>query len=298
MPTFDLSTFGKRFTHRTATARDIQIHYVEGGSGDPVLLVPGWPQSWYAWRHVMPLLAENYRAIAIDPPGLGESGAPAAYDTATIAGYIGALLDTLELNQVAYIGHDIGAWIGYAFAVRHSERVRQLALIDAAIPGIAPADAFALTLERINKTWHFSFNALPDLPETLVAGRERFYLEWLFNSRSFDKTAIDDAALTEYMRVYAAPGAMSRGFAYYRAIFDSIAQNKATAATRLPMPVLAIGGAQWMGPLMEAMVAPVVRDLRVEIIANSGHFVPEEAPAAVARSLREFIRSAPRAKHG
>ena len=286
---FDAMAFGKRFTHHFAEARDISIHYVESGSGDPVLLVPGWPQSWYAWRHVMPLLADSCRVIAIDPPGLGDSGAPAAYDTQTIAGYIDALLDTLELERVAFIGHDIGAWIGYAFAARHPGRVRNLALIDAAIPGIAPADAFALTPERINKTWHFLFNALPGLPEALVAGRERLYLEWLFNSRSFDKTAIDDAALTEYTRVYAAPGAMSRGFAYYRAIFDSIAQNKTTAATKLPTPVLAIGGEQWLGPLMEAMVAPVARDLRVEIVANSGHFVPEEAPAEVGRLLCEFI---------
>ena len=291
MPAFDSGAFALRFAHRTAAVRGINIHYVEGGSGEPVLLVPGWPQSWYAWRHVMPLLADSYRVIAIDPPGLGESAAPAAYDTATIGGYVDALLDALELRQVAYVGHDIGAWIGYAYAARHPARVRRLALIDAAIPGIAPADAFALTPERINKTWHFSFNALPDLPEALVAGRERFYLEWLFNSRSLDRTAIDEAALNQYTRVYAASGAMSRGFAYYRAIFDSIAQNQATAAAKLPMPVLAVGGAQWLGPLMEAMVAPVAGDLRVEIIANCGHFVPEEAPAALAGSLREFIRS-------
>jgi pimeloyl-ACP methyl ester carboxylesterase len=239
----------------------------------------------------MPLLADSCHVIAIDPPGLGDSGPPAAYDTATIAGCIDALLDALGFARIAYVGHDIGAWIGYAFAMRYPAKVRNLTLIDAAIPGIAPADAFTLTPERINKTWHFSFNALPDLPEALVAGRERLYLEWLFHSRSFDKTAIDDAALDEYTRVYAAPGAMSRGFAYYRAIFDSMAQNEAAAATKLPLPVLAIGGAHWMGPLMEAMVAPVARDLRVEIVANSGHFVPEEAPAAVGRLLREFMRS-------
>jgi pimeloyl-ACP methyl ester carboxylesterase len=291
VPDFDPVTFGQRFTHRTALARGIKIHYVEGGSGAPVLLVPGWPQSWYAWRHVMPLLADNYRVIAIDPPGLGDSERPAAYDTATIATYVDALLDALLIDRVDFIGHDIGAWIGYAYAARYPAKVRRLALVDAAIPGIAPAEAFALTPERINKTWHFSFNALPDLPEALVAGRERMYLAWLFQSRAADKAAIDDAAIDEYTRVYAAPGAMRSGFAYYRAIFKSIAQNKATAATRLAMPVLAAGGAQWLGPVMEVMVAPVARDLRVEIIAASGHFVPEEAPQALARSVRKFLDS-------
>jgi pimeloyl-ACP methyl ester carboxylesterase len=290
VPSFDPAAFGKRFTHHHAIARGINIHYVEGGSGDAVLLVPGWPQSWYAWRHVMPALANNYRVIAIDPPGLGGSDRPTAYDTATIAGHFDAFLDVLKLDRAEFIGHDIGAWIGYAYAVRHPDRVRRLALIDAAIPGIAPADTFALTPDHINRTWHFSFNALPDLPEALVAGRERMYLAWLFNSRSVNKSAIDADTITEYTRVYAAPGAMQSGFAYYRAIFDSIAQNRQTAATKLAMPVLAIGGAQWMGPMMQKMVAPVATNLRVEIIAGSGHFVPEEAPAEVARVLLEFMR--------
>ena len=292
MTGLDWAAFGKRFTHHHAAARDIEIHYVEGGRGNPLLLVPGWPQSWYAWRHVMPLLADKFHVIAIDPPGLGGSGRPGAYDTASIAAYIDAFLGELKIDRVDFVGHDIGAWIGYAYAVRHAQKVRRLALIDAAIPGIAPADAFALTPERIDKTWHFYFNALPELPEALVAGRERRYLAWLFTARSFNKSAIDAEAITEYTRAYSAPGAMQSGFAYYRAIFESIGQNKGTAAQKLPMPVLAAGGAQWLGPLMEKMVAPVAEDLRVEIVANSGHFVPEEAPAPLAVILRNFLGQA------
>ena len=288
----DSAAFNRRFTHRRAAALDIELHYVEGGSGAPLLLVPGWPQSWYAWRHVMPALADDHHVIAIDPPGLGDSGRPQSYDTAAIASHIDAFLDTLKLDRVDFAGHDIGAWIGYAYAARHPDRVRRLALIDAAIPGIAPADAFALTPERIDKTWHFYFNALPELPAALVAGRERLYLSWLFNARSANKTAIDEAALAEYTRVYSAPGAMDSGFAYYRAIFDSIAQNKETAAKKLTMPVLAIGGAQWLGPLMQKMIEPIARDLRVEIIAGSAHFVPEEAPEALAALLQKFFAQA------
>lgn len=270
-------------------ARGISIHCIEGGAGDPVLLVPGWPQSWYAWRHVMPLLADRYRVIAIDPPGLGDSTAPSAYDTATIAGYLEALLAALQIPRIALIGHDIGAWIGYAFSARHPDKVRALGLIDAAIPGIALADAFALTPDRINKTWHFSFNALPELPETLIAGRERAYLSWLYRSRSFNQQAIDEAALDEYTRIYSAHGAMARGFAYYRAIFDSIAQNRATALAKLPMPVLAVGGGHWLGPVMEPMIAPVSHSLTTAIVAGSGHFVPEEAPAELGRLLLDFL---------
>jgi pimeloyl-ACP methyl ester carboxylesterase len=286
---FNALEFGKTFIHRTTKVREIELHYVEGGSGEPVLLVPGWPQSWYAWRHVMPTLADTYRVIAIDPPGLGDSGRPKAYDTASIAAYLDAFLDALKLDRVHIIGHDIGAWIGYAYAARYAQRVKRLALIDAAIPGIAPADAYALTPERIDLTWHFYFNALPELPEALIAGRERVFLAWLFSARSSNKSAIDEAAIAEYTRVYSAPGAMHSGFEYYRAIFESIAQNRMTAADKLSMPVLAIGGAQWLGPMLQKMVEPIATNLRTEIIAGSGHFVPEEAPAAVARVLQEFL---------
>src|SRR5688572_24131141 len=115
MPRFDADEFGVAFTDRNASVLGIDLHYVEGGSGDPMLLVPGWPQSWYAWRYVMPALAENYRVIAIDPPGLGESGRPQSYDTAAIAAYIDGFLDVLGLDSVDFVGHDIGAWIGYAY---------------------------------------------------------------------------------------------------------------------------------------------------------------------------------------
>ncbi len=95
---------------------------------------------------------------------------------------------------------------------------------------------------------------------------------------------------TELHYVEGGRGAMQSGFEYYRAIFDSIAQNRETAAKKLSMPVFAIGGAQWLGPLMQKMVEPVSANLRTEVIAGSGHFVPEEAPEAVIRLLQAFLK--------
>lgn len=155
---------GHALAKRTVEVLGTRLNYVEAGSGTPVLLVAGWPQSLYAWRHVMPALAPSYRVVAVDPPGPGESGPPqGGYDTANIARHIDAFVDALEIGSLHFVGHDIGAWIGYAYAARHPRKVRRLALIDAAIPGITPADTYALTPERIAKTWHFYFNALPDI---------------------------------------------------------------------------------------------------------------------------------------
>ena len=289
-----VEAFRRRYTPRDVTARGRRIRCYAAGAGEPVILVSGWPQSSYLWRDVLPGVARGRRIIAVDPPGLGDSEPPRdGYDAANIATCIDELADALGLARFALVGYDIGAWIGYAYAARYSHKLKRLALIDAAIPGIAPGDVYALTPERVKMTWHFYFNALADLPAALIAGRERFYLEWLFRARSTRKDAIDAAALDEYVRIYSAPGAMAAGFGYYRAIFDTAAQNRANAATgKLTMPVLAIGGGDWLGPTMERMIEPVASNLRVEVIPECGHFVPEEAPEHVAALLGQFLPSA------
>jgi microsomal epoxide hydrolase len=189
---------------------------------------------------------------------------------------------------VAFVGYDIGAWIGYALAARHPAAVERLVLIDAAIPGITPPDAYALTPVQVARAWHFYFNALPELPEALVAGRERLFLEWLFRARSAHRVAIEDTAVDEYVRLYSRPGAWRQGLMYYRSIFDTAEQNRATAAAKLAQPVLGVGGGAWLGELMKRAIEPVCADLRFEVIDGCGHFVPEEAPGRLAELLLEF----------
>ncbi|MDQ4062252.1 MAG: alpha/beta hydrolase [Pseudomonadota bacterium] len=269
----------------------IRIRLAECGEGVRVVLLPGWPQSIHAWRKVIPLLAPHCRVIAIDPPGLGDSDPlPTGSDTRAVAASIKALLDRLGYQRILLVGHDIGAWIGYAFAAAYPESVRRLVAIDAAVPGVAPAGTLALTPDRVRKAWHFFFNALPDLPEALIAGRERLYLEWLFRNRSADPdAAFSDADVETYARCYSRPGRMRAGFDYYRAIFDSIAQNQGYARTKLRMPVLAIGGGEWLGAGMQATFEPIAENVSGVVIEGCGHFVPEEAPERLVELLLEFF---------
>jgi pimeloyl-ACP methyl ester carboxylesterase len=120
----------------------IRLHSVEEGQGSPVVLLPGWPQSWYAWRHVMTLLAQSgRRAIVFDPPGLGDSDLLAnggAYDTGDVADLIHTAVQLLRLGQTDLVGHDAGTWIAFAYASRHPASVRCLVLLEAALPGITP----------------------------------------------------------------------------------------------------------------------------------------------------------------
>ena len=181
------------FRHGTVAANGVRLHYVERGDGPPVLLLPGWPQSWYAWRHVMVrLAAAGRRVIAVDPRGMGDSERPATgYDLATVAADIHAFaagLGLLDNGPIDVAGHDVGAWIGYAYAADWPGDVRRLAMMDALVPGFSSPRTDLSPEEANLRAWHFGFNRLDDLPETLIAGRERAFLTWLFRAKAVKRS--------------------------------------------------------------------------------------------------------------
>lgn len=212
LPPFEPATLWSHFRHATATIKGVRLHFVEGGSGVPILLLPGWPQSWYAWRYVTQLLvAGGRRVIALDPRGIGDFDRPASgYDMRTLAAEVHGLIEALALTAdgpVDVVGHDVGTWIGYAYAAEWPADVKRLAVFDAALPGISPPPAAGIPTAEANlKTWHFAFNRLDDLPELLLQGRERQFLTWLFRAKAVRPWTITPADLDEYVRVNAAPG--------------------------------------------------------------------------------------------
>ncbi|HEY0182740.1 MAG TPA: alpha/beta hydrolase [Rhodopila sp.] len=292
MPDFDRDALNATFAPRRVPANGIELHTLQGGTGPLLVLVSGWPQSLHTWRKVMPALARHFRVVAFDPPSLGDSPAPAGggYDLINIASHIDPLLDAFGAPDCLLVGHDVGAWISYTYASQRPARIRRLALIDAAIPGLAPPETYRLSPETMHRTWHFAFNYLPELPEMLIGGRERQFLSWFFRTKSVDWTrAFDAAAVGEYTRIYAAPNAWTGGLGYYRAIFDSIAQNRGAAASPLPMPVLAVGAESGLGAGMEHSLRGAVAELRGAVIADCGHYVPEEQPRALLEVLLPFL---------
>jgi len=265
---------------------DTQLQCYETGSGEPVLLVSGWPQSALAWQKLIPLLASDHRVIAVEPPALGTSLPTARYDMHSITSLFRELVQTLDLPRFHFVGHDIGCWIGYAYAARYSDTLRGVTLIEAAIPGITPGSAYAFTPDQAMKTWHFAFNYLPELPEQLTHGREHMLLEWIFRHRSARANAIPHDAIEEYVRLYSRPGAFVEALKYYRVIFESGAQNRALAQEKLKLPVLAIAGALWLGEAMRGAIAPLAETFEMLALPDCAHFPPEEKPAETAAALR------------
>jgi pimeloyl-ACP methyl ester carboxylesterase len=276
--------------HAYADLGDVRLHYVTAGQGFPVVLLHGWPQSWYEWRHIIPGLTERYRVIAPDLRGLGDSSRPSdGYDKKTVGGDIWRLVhDVLGVSSFYLVGHDWGGPTAYAVASAHPDAVKKLAILDVTIPGDGSPN-----ISQGGRRWHHAFHQTLDLPEALVTGREDIYFGWFYRNYGASPNAIPDADIAEYLRVYRQPGALRAGFSYYRAIPKDIADNaERAAAFKLPMPVLALGGDRSWGRQMEVVESPrrLAVDVRGGVVENCGHWMPEEQPAELLRRLMGFFR--------
>jgi pimeloyl-ACP methyl ester carboxylesterase len=280
------------FSHHMATVNGIQLHYVIGGKGDPVVLLHGWPQTWYAWHKVMPALAGNYTVIAPDLRGLGDSSKPVTgYDGNTTAEDIYQLLTQLNLDGKIYlVGHDVGAQTAYSYTAIHPNNVSKLVIMDYIFPGFYPPN-----LEGVC-CWWFSFHQTRDVPELLTAGNEREYLSWHYRGLAYNPEAITEADIDKYVSSYSAPGGMRAGFEYYRVFPINEEQNKALSETKLQIPVLALGGDIYPalggdapGNFALDSTQGLAENIKGVIVPLSGHYMPEEQPQFVVEQLTKFF---------
>jgi pimeloyl-ACP methyl ester carboxylesterase len=261
------------------------MHYVIGGSGTPIVLLHGFPNTWYAWRDVMPRLAEHHTVIALDLRGLGDSDpGTQPNDVTTGAADLHGLVAELGLGPVLLAGQDWGGSTAFAFAAAHPDEVRRLAVLEA-----MPAGPWSETGSGSGGAWFVGFHQIPDLPEHMVAGRERTYLDWFFRAFSANPGAPTPAAVEEYVRCYTRPGAMASAFARYRGRGREIEHNTRHLSRPLDLPVLAVGGEQVFGAAVAENLRHGASDVRQEVFADCGHYVSEERPAELASVLLSFF---------
>ncbi|AWN51134.1 alpha/beta hydrolase [Methylobacterium sp. 17Sr1-1] len=278
-------------THHTIRANGIRQHYLEAGSGPPVVLLHGFPETSYAWRHQIPPLSRHYRVVAPDLRGYGETDKPASgYDKRTMAQDLVALLDALGIDRIALVGHDRGARVATRFAKDHPGRLDRLVVMDNVPTRIV---ARSMNAQIARSYWFFLFHLVPDLPEALIAGREDLWLRHFFSDWCFNPHTISGADFDAYVAAYRAPGAVRGAMADYRANREDNAQDLVDAEVKIGCPVLSLWGADFgaVGQAfdMEAVWAEMASDLRTAAIPRCGHLPHEEQPEAVNRLLVEFL---------
>jgi len=271
--------FTGTFTSRYVDTGDLRQHVVTGGDGPPLLLVHGWPQTWYAWRLVMPALARDFAVVAPDQRGTGLSGKPEdGYDTGTLAADLAALMDALGHQRFAVAGHDTGMWISYALAADHPDRVARLAVAETPLPGVSPSPPLFTNARLNNALWHFGFNRLAGVNDQLVTGREEVYFGWQFATKA--ARPLPDYAVRHYIDTLAADSA---------ALHASFAQNQQRMTRRLPMPVLGIGGGHSLREQVADTMKLAADDVQTLVIPDCGHHPPEETPEETLAALTAFL---------
>ncbi len=266
-------------------AGDASIYVRVGGSGPAVVLLHGFGDTGDMWAPLAARLAATHTVVVPDLRGMGRSSHPAGgYDKRTQAGDVRAVLEQLGIDHADVVGHDIGTMVAFAYASRYPDKTDKLVVMDAPVPGVPPWEQIV----RNPLLWHFSFGG-PDA-ERLVAGRERIYLDRFWNEFAGTPSKIDEATRQHYARLYAQKGAMHSAFAQFLSIPQDAEDNLKSIATKLPMPVLAVGGAKSFG----ANEALVMRNAAVNVtelvVPDAGHWLMEEATDATVNAIVSFLK--------
>lgn len=284
--TAEVKPFPPSFHTRDIKTDGATIHVRIGGKGPAVVLLHGFGDTGDMWAPLATDLARDHTVVVPDLRGMGLSSHPeGGYDKKTQAADIRSVLTQLGIDHSAVVGHDIGTMVAYAYAARYPDKTDCLVVMDAPVPGIPPWDQIV----RLPALWHFDFGG-PDA-ERLVAGRERIYLDRFWNEFAGDPSKVDEATRQHYAELYARPGAMHSAFAQFRSIRQDAEDNNVSMTKKLPMPVLAIGGAKSFGA-NEAIVMRNAADNVTELVVpNAGHWLMEEAPLPTISAIRAFIGS-------
>ena len=276
-------------THHRVEVNGTALHYVEAGtSGTPILLVHGFPETWWAFHKLIPLLAARHRVFAVDLRGFGDSdNGPGEYDSATSAEDLHLLIEYLAVGPVHLTGQDISGATVFRLATTHPQDVLSLTAVETGLPGFGME---ALADVTQGGAWYIGVLVTPGIPEMLLAGREREFLgQFAFSAASATQGADADADIDEFARTYARPDGWRGAIGLYRSMLRDGSEIKALAvAPGLTVPVLAVGagGRTFTADTMAQAAART--EVSSVTLDGVGHYAATQAPGELAKAILEF----------
>jgi pimeloyl-ACP methyl ester carboxylesterase len=272
------------FKHATATVNGVNIHYVIGGEGEPLVLIHGFGQNWFMWNRLLPELSKHFTVIAPDLRGVGESDKPAdGYDKKTMATDIHELVKKLGYKSINLVGHDIGLMVAYAYAAQFGSEVKKVALLDALLPGVEPVWS-----DLNGKLWWFGFFGWPASGQ-IVAGKEREFLTNFWPVVGHVNNAFTKEETDEFVRAYSVPGATTGSFHWFGAFPQDVMDNHEFMKQKLSMPLLAMGGEFQSASFLADHSRLVASNVQEVKITGAGHWLVQEQTDQVLKGLEDFF---------
>ncbi len=269
----------------------ISIHVARAGQGRPLILLHGYPQSGEVWRQVASKLAEERMIIIPDLPGMGLSDVKqGGYDLPSVSEDIHLLASTLGLKAVDVVGHDWGAAVAAVYALRYRQEVKKLVFIESALGGAGFESAWVFSQPNPAMTF-IPFLLAENLSEALVAGREEILLRHLWQTFTYNKTALPFEDWWPYVEAMKRPELFHASAGYYRSVYSAgNAVRDLIGSGKLTIPVLSISGEASFGAAQRNFVEAFAESVaRHTVIPKAGHFVPEEQPEALLKELKSFL---------
>jgi pimeloyl-ACP methyl ester carboxylesterase len=284
-----MAVLEETWQHDYINTNGVKLHYVTQGEGPLMLMLHGFPEFWYSWRHQIPEFAKDYKVVALDLRGYNESDKPpeqSAYGMSEFIKDIEGAIAALGYDRCVLIGHDWGGMIAWFFAYAHPEMVEQLIVLN--IPHPAKFAEGLRTPQQILRSSYALFFQLPVLPELLIQGSDYKAIESAFKGMAINKNAFTSADIEAYKDAASRRGALTAMLNYYRNAFPMMLRDDWSV---LQVPTLMIWGEEdtALGKELTYGTQAYVRDFQIRYIPNCSHWVQQEQPQVVNQYIRDFL---------
>ena len=284
----------KTWQHRYIITNGIRMHYVVQGEGPLLVLLHGFPEFWYSWRHQIPFLAEHgYCVVAPDLRGYNDSDKPrTGYSVSNLLRDIVGLIKGLGYEKASIVGHDWGGALAWVFAMRYAEMTERLIVLNAPHPMAFIRDL--RTFKQLRKSWYMFFFQLPWLPEFILSRDHAGAIAQMLTSTALQKSAFPPEVLERYRIAMSRPGTLTAALNYYRAMFRRPLSTArlSTGDVRITAATLLIWGVHDVALDINLTkdLEQWVPDIRVRLVPDSGHWVQQEKPELVNEMMLEFLQ--------